>query len=70
MKSKVPWKIVCQASHRNTTFRAFWENAAISHILPTFNPVILNFDLFHCCNSFVKIESFGLDNCLNPLKTV
>ena len=32
-----------QDSNQNAAFLAFWVKAAIGHILPIFNPVILNF---------------------------
>ena len=53
---------------RNAAIQAFWKPAAIGHILPIFNPVILKFELIHCSATLSKWKSIGLDNFLR-LKT-
>ena len=39
-------------------FCSFWKQAAIGHILQIFSYLILNFELFHCSVSFMKIKKY------------
>ena len=48
-----------QDSCKSATIRAFWENAAIGHILPIFNPVILNV-LFQYSTTLSKLKVLAL----------
>ena len=50
---------------RTLGFWGFWgEKATIGNILPIFNPVILNFELFQSSATLSKMKSIGLDDFL------
>ena len=57
-----------QERHRNAAgtlqYGAFQKKAAIGRISQIFNPVILNFELFHCSATSSKLKSICLDNFL------
>ena len=48
----------------NAAIQAIWKKAATGLILPIFNTVILNFELFHCSATLSNLKSIGLNNFL------
>ena len=51
--------VCCGIPTEKKAFRAFWEKAASDHILPIFNPVIVNFELIQYLVSLKHRDSFG-----------